>query len=186
MKKRNRFITYISLILSLVSIAAAFGIIGRDKILSVDWSIIGWISLAVAVFALLSVVASTLLMMQRHRILRIYLSTPVSYDKEVSKLREALEGEDVISADNLLPGTSVSELQKIIKKSHCCFFAVGKTQSPMQKEELKIMRELGKKIYVVSMDETGKVPQSLRSEVPLFINDDSFEKKLDSIILEYK
>lgn len=70
-------------------------------------------------------------MMRRHRILRIYLSVPPFYDKEVSKLKDALDGEDVVSGVDIKRGTSVSDLPKVIGKAHFCFFAVGKSQSPM-------------------------------------------------------
>lgn len=186
MTKKNRLLPIVSLVISVVSIIASFSYIGYDKILSVDWDILGWISLAVAIFTILSVIITSLLMMQRHRILRIYLSAPVSYEDEVSKLKDALAGENIISSDNLKPGTSVDDLRKEIMKSHCCFFAVGKNQSPMQKEELKIMKTLGKNIYIVSVDDRGIVPQTLRGEVPLYANDDDFKKKVKDIVLEYK
>ena len=56
----------------------------------------------------------------------------------------------------------------------------------MQKEEMKIMRSLGKDTYVISMDKEGRVPSIARNEVPLYTNDENFDKKVEDILLSYK
>ena len=73
-----------------------------------------------------------------------------------------------------------------MKRSHFCFFMVSEDMSKIQKEEMKEMKHLKKKIYVVSLDNEGNVPQELRSEVPLYIKDENFVQKVKDILMEYK
>ena len=186
MKRRGKIISYLTVIISLISIFAAFRYIEFEKLFTIDWGILGWVSLSVLIFTLISFVATTLLMMRRNRILRVYLSYSYSNKEEVDKIKYALAGENVITSDSIKPGTSIKELNRIIRHSHVCFLAVGKTPTAMQKEEMKIMRSLGKDTYVISMDKEGRVPSIARNEVPLYTNDENFDKKVEDILLSYK
>ena len=186
MKKNSKIISFITVTISLISIMASFSLIDYDKIFTIDWDILGWVLLSVSIFVLICAIVSVLLMMQRHRILRVYLSYPYSHKEEMDKVRHALVGENVITSDNIRPGTSMEELNKIIKHSHICFIVVGKAPTTMQKAEARIMRTTGKDTYVISIDKDGRVPNFVRNEVPLYTKDEDFEKKVEDILLNYK
>lgn len=186
MKEKSKILSYIAIFASVSSIVASLSLIDLKKLLTIDWNILGWVSLAVSIFAVLSVVLTTYLMMRQHRILNIYLSYPASNKAETIKLKEALKDENVLSVDSLEPGSSIKDIDDLINKSHFCFYASGKIMSPIQKQELKEMRLRGKKVYVVSLDEEGRVPHALIEDVPLNINDSKFNEKLENVILSYK
>lgn len=186
MKNKSDFWQLLAAAATIVSFFTAFRLIGYKSILSIDWGILQKVGLAAIVFVLVFVLFEFLIkLIQRFRTLRIYLSTPVDYS-EISELKDVFDGVDIISVDDLRPGSNISELSQIIKNCNFCIFVVGKTKSQWQIEELKIMRDLGKKIYVISMYEKIKLPKSLRGEVPLYINDKNFKKKVADIIHEYK
>ena len=186
MKKKDTFWTYIALVLSVVSVCASLYNVDMKAFLSIDWNILGWILAGVTIFLILSFVMTTYLMMQRHRILNIYLSSPQQRSNELKIMKDALFGENVTSLHNLAPGTNKNEIIKLMKRSHFCFFMVSEDMSKIQKEEMKEMKHLKKKIYVVSLDNEGNVPQELRSEVPLYIKDENFVQKVKDILMEYK
>lgn len=186
MKTTERIFSILAVLLSIVSMIAAISTIGTNRIFTLDWSILRWVILAVLVFALFSLFLSSLLMMRSHRVLKIYLSYPFANKAEVSELRDLLQTESVYSLDNIQPGSMVSDLKKIIKRSDFCFFVVGKTQSPMQEKELAIMRVLGKSVYIILIDNEVKVPSALRDQIPLYINDENFKEQIETIINAHK
>lgn len=176
----------VSIVGVIVSITAAFSNISIDSFFTIDWDILSLIVLAVTIFGIFSAFFTVLLTMRRHRLVRVYLSYPFIHSERIKKLKVALKDENVVSAESLQPGLRFDDLEKIIKHCQLCFYAVGRTQTAFQKEEFKIMKALGKKVYIIAMDEQGKLPQSLRDEIPLFINDDHFDEKVNDIIMNFK
>lgn len=186
MKTTERIISIIAVLLSIISIITAISTIDAHRLFTLDWGILRWVVLSVLVFALFSVTLSSLLMMRRHRILKIYLSYPIANKAIVSKLKALLQSENVYSLDSIQPGSAVSELKKIILRSDFCFFVVGNSLSSIQESELAIVRDLGKEFFIISIDNEGKVPPILRDEIPLYINDELFYEKIENIINAHK
>lgn len=186
MKKKNRIVSYLAAILSILSVAVSFQSMDLNDVFKIDWSIMSWMLLAIAVFCILSAILSSYLMMQRHRILNVYISCPHYGEKEIMKLKETMNSENVVLSTDVPVGTDEKEIKKLISRSHVCFLAVGHLFSTAQKEEYKEMRKQGKNVFLVAIDEKGDMPGPLRDRKPLYINDESLTEKVDEILMEYK
>jgi hypothetical protein len=186
MKRINRILPYIAIAVSLASITASLQSFDLGSLFTIDWGILGWMSLALVVFAIFCVIMTCYLMMQSHRILNVYISYPFYGEKEVSKLKDALSGENILTSSELSAGSDVKEVKKMIARSHVCFLAVGKTMPSMQKEEYKMMKKQGKHVYFVSIDNHGEVPSSMNGRIPLYINDEHLHEKIEEILKDSK
>lgn len=186
MKRFKKILPYIAIAASLASIIASFQSLDLSSLFTIDWGILGWMSMALVVFGLFCVIMTCYLMMQSHRILNVYISYPFYGEKEVSKLKDALADENIMTSSELSVGTDVKEVKKMIARSHVCFLAVGKTMPSMQKEEYKMMRTQGKQVYFVAIDNQGEVPSSLNGQVPLYINDEHLHEKIEEILKDNK
>lgn len=182
MRKYKWVVTSILLTFGFYCIFLALKDVDFAKLFQVNTTII--MSLACTIVSVaIAFMSTSYLMMQRHRILKIYLSSP---EQSLPKIKEALAGEDILtrSYDSKEPDTD--DVRQMINSSHFCFFAVGSNMAPSQEAEMEEMKKQNKEVYIIALDNQKELPQGLSAVKPLNINDRYFNRKIQNIVIKYK
>lgn len=140
------------------------------------WSSIGWntmrvIEIGTFVLGVIStiVVLVSYLMSQRHRFKKAYISYPPEMKNDVDKFRDLNLLTPDLGTEALEAGKKVeTEVKKKISKSSCCFVIVTSYISPVQKKEIREMKNQKKVITPILIDGI-KSPTQLSDYVPIHV-----------------
>lgn len=140
------------------------------------WPSIGWNTMRVVeigsfVLGVISaiVVLVSYLMSQSHRFKKAYISYPPEMKKDVDKFRDLNLLAPNLGTDSLEAGEKVeTEVKKKISKSSYCFVIVTSYISPVQKKEIKEMKNQRKVITPILIDGI-KSPTQLSDYVPIHV-----------------
>ncbi len=141
------------------------------------WPLIGWnatrvLEIAAFVFGILIsiVLFVTYLMSQRYRYKKVYVSFPPEMKEDVDKFRDNNLLIPDLGTESLIAGEKVdTEVKKKIAKSSSCFVIITNYISPVQKKEIREMKNQRKDITPILIDGI-KTPMQLSEYVPIHVD----------------
>lgn len=119
------------------------------------------------------VIASILIVTLRIPKPLVYISHSPNDTDISSKLSESLKNYTIIGSSYILPGEKLSESSRrgISISSLCMVLITSNDLSDFQKQEIKIMKHLRKKIIPICADDSIEIPQILKDYKAISLDD---------------
>lgn len=170
-------------ILKLLLIILSIGIVAYEVHLlwpSIGWNAMRVLEIGAFVFGVFIsiVIFVSYLMSQSHRLKKAYVSFPPEMKKDVDKFRDNNLLIPELGTESLKAGEKVdTEVKKKIAKSSYCFVIITEYISPIQKKEIREMKNQRKEITPILIDGT-KPPMQLSDYVPIHVESSSLSSLL--------